>query len=273
MNEILKKIAHPLKVDQIETLLEKHVDNFSFPLDILTKKLKESTSVQDLSIERLNATYRTKDSLTEGLSKELMVLSVSNTTTLTHSFCALSFDSAQSLMQIFENKEDSEVVVQDEFIVKEYCKYLSTLFLSSIKAIDLIEDFSLELSSAALPKKDCTCVDLELKSKDKSAKVRLIFEGPFLKEMSTKIKRKRDLLEQADDLVKAPLYLSTILDKTQLSSKQIDSLDIGDVILINTQFKPKENKGTFTLNLDNCPLAIARYKEGRIKILENIKNS
>ena len=273
MNEILKKIAYPSRVEAIDTLLQKHSKHFSFPFKELAKAIKENTNTENLAIQELFADYRSKEALTEGLSKEILVLSFFSPKSQGHCYLLLSFSAAQTLMKIFENKDDHEVLVHNEFMVTEYCKYLSTLILKSIKQIHVVKDLHLELSSKSLAKEDCLSLDLALSSLDMSVNIRLLFEEPLLQELQRSVKTKENVLEDSEELLQTPINLSTVLDTTLLTEKEISSLDVGDVILINTQFKPKEQKGTFTLQLENCPIAIARYKEGTIKILENTQNS
>lgn len=273
MKNILKKISHPLNVEAIELLLEKQTQSFCFPLDTLAEKIKSVFQLDTLEFKRINATYKTSDAFISDLSKELLTLCFCDTKTSNKCFIALSFSSAQQLMQLFEKKQDDEALMQNEEIINAYCKYLSSIFLQNIKDLDLVDDISLELCQKPLPKKDCYVLDIQVISLEKNIGLRLIFEPEFLKQMNNAIKRKKRLFESTDDLATINLNLSPTLDTIKFKQTEIDQLSIGDVILINTQFQPKENKGSFTLNLEQLPIAYARYKEGKIKVLEAIKNS
>jgi type III secretion system YscQ/HrcQ family protein len=239
-------------------------ENFSF--DDLSNALKQALSNEELEISCSLARWETKEEILEEFGEAPYQLCLVFTPLLGNVYLLIGKKELQTLT--------AELLLLDEknhfpsFVLEEgFYRYLILLTLDEIKKSPTFEGLTPKIvEEAEIKSEEAMCLHLNLKISQKiNLNVTIAITPDFRRSWNEFFLRKKSIQAPAlKSMVEVPLRV--IAGSVALSRKEIEALQEGDFVILDSQSSPNEKERPLLLKLNETPIFLAKMQDNQILI-------
>jgi flagellar motor switch protein FliN/FliY len=242
-----------------------------FPFEDVAEGLKNLFEIEDLSIRLLESKWREKETLLEGLPKNLMAKNLS-IAPIEGTLCfALPKDDLQSMMGQLLRKQLDPLETFDEEFLQSFEHFLTLETLHTITSSNFDKTLSYHIEeSVELPDEPAFCQDIEISLPGKTFIARLFIPNGFRQSWKERYSpRKLEDSLKSSLASKTDLFVHLQVGRVLLTPSEWKQIRPGDFVILDTcMLDPETLKGRVILTLQGKPLFRGKFKEGTLKILE-----
>lgn len=242
-----------------------------FPWQEATASLKESLSLDQLSLRLLKADLLSKERLLEGMGSEPFILPVQLSPLPHVLFFVLPQLNVRLLSSLcLSTTPAPDTTFSDSRFIEGFYRFIVLNALYSLNEKKAFGDLTATLAEPApFPSDPCLCVDLQIQAEGHSCAGRLVCPAPFQQAFKQHFATKRVDLTSPELSPIVDLTLRLECGGVTLSQKQFSDLLVGDLLLLDhCTLDPITSKGTLEIVLGRRPIFQARIRENQIKILD-----
>jgi hypothetical protein len=242
---------------------------FTFPLDSFASLFSETLRLDNVEIAKGVAEWRMQDNFLSGLGKSPISFAVQLSPLEGSFFWVMSYEDASKLVSWIRDKENNPFQIDHPDLLKGIYRFIFLESLRITKHLHVFGDLSPKVLDGQKFDSIGYTIDISLKKGEETLWGRLIVPKTLQISFEDHFSIKRPSLKTLSDSCSLSIPLSISLGSVELSQMELNSLNEGDVVMLdNLYYKPKEEKGNFNMLLGDTPLFQIKYKEGKMKIFD-----
>lgn len=242
-----------------------------FPLEKVTKLLKQALQIDDISINIQKMDQIDGDQFFNGLGTKNIVIPLSLLPLNGPFYFVMALDDIKTLISSMTKEESAEssIAIEDESLVKGLYTYFVTETIDAIMQTKVYGDLSLKMTEGSINDLSAYAIDVMLHVKGTNLPSRVLLPGTFLKSIHAYYSFQTPTLENLENIPDINIPLTIRTGTATLKTNQIESLNTGDfIILHNSFYKPSEKKGSFQMLVGGKPIFQVKMQKEGMKVLD-----
>ena len=262
----LKKIE-PELLDVLNTP-EKNT-HFTFPLERFASLFSQTFHLKNVDIALGVTQWRIPDNFLSGLGKSPISFAVQLSPLEGALFWIMSYEDVSKLVSWLRDKENNPFQIDHPDLLKGIYRFIFLESLRITKNLHILSTLSPKVVDGQKFDTIGLSFDISLRKNDETLWGRLIVPQPLLASFENHFSIQRPSIQTLKNASSVNIPLSFSLGTVEISQNELESLNIGDfVVLDKIYYKPKEDRGNFTIAIGETPLFQVKYKEGKMKIFD-----
>lgn len=262
--------------NQVIDAVDINLGNFNFgkspvlDLDQLIERLSHLFPDADFNITIKSADYYHADQILKFAGANPTVISLELAPIAHPFFISIPAEDIQIFSGMLISKDLKSTFHENE-LLKGFFKFFFLEVMKLFKTLNLYDGLSLRFSEETFKPQDSYCLEIAISLNQITSYVRVIIPLEFQKHFQEFYNSRKIPLKDRINFSQVNLPLSLSLGHVSLKKSQLDSLKIGDLLLLDTaSYQPKSKKGYFKLSFNQLPLFQVKIKEDQLKILDFI---
>lgn len=240
-----------------------------FPWEPFTQALNAALHIEGLKIQPTNTQWKNKDEIASGLGDKPIVLAFQVTPLKGKCYWMLPHEELKGLLSLTISSGSELTDLENDEWEREFYEFLALEAANAFQKVKFDPTLTPQLvRDEALPDGAALCIDVELKTPQKTFTGRLAITSEMLDSLRQKYTPKTLQYPQGlAEVVSVTLHL--VAGQVELTRKEWDTINLGDFLILDScSITPGEDKGRIVLTMDDNTLFRGKIKDGNIKILE-----
>jgi hypothetical protein len=248
---------------------ERQNTRFSFPLESFASLFVQTFRLEEVQIALGVTEWRVQENFLNGLGKAPISFAIQLSPLEGAFFWIMSYEDISRLISWLRDTGGNAFHIDHPDLLKGIYRFVILESLRISKHLRIFEDLSPKILDGQRFDSVGLCIDVSLKKGEETLWGRVVVPKSFMAAFENHFSIKRSSIDAWVNSPSVNIPLSISLGAIELSKHELQSLQEGDFVLLNTpSYKPKEERGNFTLLVGEHPLFQIKYKEGKMKIFD-----
>lgn len=263
-----------IAVDLVDLLEEEGFLSFPYlPLKEIEAKIAHPFHWKDFSLSMGQMEWKNRENFFTGLGDMPVSIGVHASPLEGEIFWVMGREDLTKLISWFRDTSGNQIVADSPDLIKGIYRFMILQILDQLGKIAPLQQFSFKIVDKGQMGKTGYTIDLSLKKGDEALWGRLIFSHTLKTSYENHFAKAKSTLLDLATPSPVSLPISITAGSFEMTQEELSSLQEGDfVITHNATLHPDTEQGSLLLNLQEKPLFLLRYKDGKVTVAEEITN-
>jgi type III secretion system YscQ/HrcQ family protein len=244
-------------------------EEIPFPWNEASTAIAQVIGVSQLTLAPRPSQWRSGSEILHSLGDAPLIISIETTPLETPLIWAMAKEEVSFLCTAALSATQQDSFFDPRF-QEGFYRFILLKILHALNGLQVLDEISFRLHSQETPPPEpCLCTDISIALPGKTIYGRLISPQSWMERYQNFQPAQKQQPLSAEKLSALELLLRIEVGSTSISMGEWKTVMPGDFILLDRiNYDPIENKGAFTLMLDNTPLLLGRFKPEGAKITD-----